>query len=1019
MKGMKDRGGLHPPTKKRSSLFLGNVIAAVLILIFISSSLGVDIPPKEWVTVIQVESDHQIPPQEHLIIQRSSIINSYIAAYEDSPDIPVTTASNTTQSENSVFINPNNPQILLNSNNSSDWPVTQIYGADYFISLDGGQTWTGSVLGAGGPNRGDPAAAIDLNNRMFVGFIAMDYGQGIAYSDDNGANWTQVQVAPGPSMLDKNHLWVDNSTASPYADNLYSAWTNLQGASPNYGEIEIRRSTNNGLNWSSSINVSSAIGAGSHNQGVNIQTGPGGEVYVVWTVYDSWPSDETALGLAISGNGGQSYAPATRIITNIRGHRYTALGGGKTMRHNSFPSMSVNQQTGEVYVVWTNIGIPGVNTGDPDIYMISSTDGGSSWSTPTRVNQDTQGNGKDQWFPWISCDPVTGTLACIFHDSRNFAGNDMAETFVAVSTDNGATWEDFLVSDVAWSGDGIPGFSGNYAGDYLAIAVRNNEVYPMWGDDRSGNFLTYISPFSVSGGPVAEFSADATVGCVPFTVNFTDLSTGEITSWLWNFGDGDTSSVQNPAHTYLTTGTYTVSLTVSGPAGSDTETKIDYISVYDVPVADFSANQTNGCAPLTVEFTDLSTGDPDTWSWTFGDGGTSGDQNPTYTYENAGTYSVTLTTSNLCGSDGETKIDYIQVDPPCGVNAYALSDISVRGSVSGDYLDTHTSDNVYESITEVHSGGKPSNRYSVLEHKWDFNVVAGSSITFYVEGYRPDNSDGDDFSFEYSIDDNSYVPLVTINSATEQVYSAAIPNNISGNVYVRVIDTDHTAQNLSYDPVYVDHMYIESAGTPPPPDSMFVHSIDVVRIAQKGNRYRGQATVVIHNQDDQAVSGAAVSGHFSGPTSESVSGTTGTDGSVVFQSAKVKNPSGVWCFAVDDVSLGSNVYDPTRNVETSDCEAGGAPALSAAAAQSIQLLQNHPNPFNPTTEISFYLPNASHVSLVVYDVTGRRVATLANNYFEAGSYIHRWDASGVSSGIYFYRLEAGQTVKIRKMILVK
>jgi len=65
---------------------------------------------------------------------------------------------------------------------------------------------------------------------------------------------------------------------------------------------------------------------------------------------------------------------------------------------------------------------------------------------------------------------------------------------------------------------------------------------------------------------------------VPLTVNFTDLSTGSIDSWNWDFGDGSTSTQQNPSHTYDTDGTYTVSLTISGPAGSDTETKRDYIT---------------------------------------------------------------------------------------------------------------------------------------------------------------------------------------------------------------------------------------------------------------------------------------------------------------------------------------------------------------------------------------------------------------------------------------------------------
>jgi hypothetical protein len=437
--------------------------------------------------------------------------------WEDSPDVAVTTASNTTQSENSVFIDPNNPLVVLNANNSSDWPVNTIYGIAAWVSTDGGQTWTGDVYGPVPETRADPATGINVDGKMFTGYITMpDLGQGVARSDDMGSNWTHKLIKLGGYsswyMLDKNHLWVDNSSTSSYNGYLYSSWTNLMTGDPMFGEIEIARSTDVNVSWSTAVAISTGVNAGSHNQGVNNQTGPNGEVYVVWAIYDSWPSDETALGFAKSLDGGATWSPATRILENIRGIRSTELGGGKNMRVNSFPSMTVNQQTGQIFVVWTNIGIPGVNTGDPDIYMISSVDGGSSWSTPSRVNQDGIGNGKDQWFGWIACDPITGNLVCISYDSRNYSANDMVETFVAVSLDNGATWEDQRVSDAAWSGDGIPGFGGNYAGDYLGIDILDNHVYPIWSDPRSGNMLAYVSPFQIGPAPSQTIWVDGTYG---------------------------------------------------------------------------------------------------------------------------------------------------------------------------------------------------------------------------------------------------------------------------------------------------------------------------------------------------------------------------------------------------------------------------------------------------------------------------------------------------------------------------
>ena len=438
-------------------------------------------------------------PIEPAVYTSSMIPATDMFAAVDSPDVPVTTATDTTQTENSIFVNPNDANKLLNSNNSTDWNgsfVTTLYGADAFMSADGGATWGGQVQGAGGPNRGDPAAAIDLSGRYYVGYIAANSGQGVAHSTNEGATWTHVQVAPNPGILaDKNHLMVDNSATSAYSGNLYSAWTEFGGINNN--EIGTVRSTDGGLTWSAVQEISSAVGAGSHNQGVNIQTGPNGEVYAVWAIYDSWPSDETALGFARSLNGGATWSTATRIITNIRGIRITTTS--KNQRVNSFPVMAVDISTGphsgNIYVVWTNVGVPGINTGpDIDNYMIRSTDGGNTWSSPVKVNQDAPGLGNEHYFPWITCDPATGDLHVIFYDDRNVSSTQ-CEVFVATSTDAGTTWTDFKVSDVAFTPSPIPGLATGYFGDYNGIMARAGHVYPIWTDNRGGQPMTYVSPF--------------------------------------------------------------------------------------------------------------------------------------------------------------------------------------------------------------------------------------------------------------------------------------------------------------------------------------------------------------------------------------------------------------------------------------------------------------------------------------------------------------------------------------------
>ena len=172
-----------------------------------------------------------------------------------------------------------------------------------------------------------------------------------------------------------------------------------------------------------------------------------------------------------------------------------------------------------------------------------------------------------------------------------------------------------------------------------------------------------LQSISTTNPPVAAFSGTPTSGYAPLAVTFTDASTNTPTSWAWTFGDGGTSTAQNPSHTYTLAGTFTVVLTATNAYGSDSETKIGYITVTnpptDPPVAAFSGTPTSGTVPLTVTFTDASTNTPTSWNWDFGDGGTSTVKNPSHIYATAGTYTVTLTATNAFGSDSEIKTGYI------------------------------------------------------------------------------------------------------------------------------------------------------------------------------------------------------------------------------------------------------------------------------------------------------------------------------------------------------------------------
>lgn len=150
-------------------------------------------------------------------------------------------------------------------------------------------------------------------------------------------------------------------------------------------------------------------------------------------------------------------------------------------------------RNGSIYIVWTNVGVPGVNTGDADIYLIGSTDQGATWSTPVRVNTDATTN--SQWFPWVSSDSLTGEPSVIFYDRRDDPANTLTTTYVAHSTDGGSTWTNLRVGDVQFTPTPIPGnIAAGYMGDYLGIACRECQVFPIWSDDRTSFYTAYVSP---------------------------------------------------------------------------------------------------------------------------------------------------------------------------------------------------------------------------------------------------------------------------------------------------------------------------------------------------------------------------------------------------------------------------------------------------------------------------------------------------------------------------------------------
>lgn len=237
-------------------------------------------------------------------------------------------------------------------------------------------------------------------------------------------------------------------------------------------------------------------------------------------------------------------------------------------------------------------------------------------------------------------------------------------------------------------------------GDTLSTTVTNGQIpQSVQIVYRGGSVSKVIQSIGIPVGTptpapgvvvVADFSGSPLSGNNPLGVQFTDASTNAA-SYSWDFGDLSTSSAKNPFHLYSSRGTYTVSLTVSNGSVSDTKTRSAYVTVYDAPVvANFTATPLNGTAPLTVSFTDLSTGPVTSWNWSFGDGNLSSYENPVFNYVSAGVYNVSLTVGNGTGYSNLTRTLYITVrpsGPACFYDNFGGSSINTTAwtVVQGDW----------------------------------------------------------------------------------------------------------------------------------------------------------------------------------------------------------------------------------------------------------------------------------------------------------------------------------------------
>lgn len=402
--------------------------------------------------------------------------------------------STVTQSEPVITVSPLNRQVLFASavtlNTSNGFKSEGVY-----VSTNGGLNWTGTDVN-NGPNvnnhGGDPGIAIDKYGIFVLNHIG-SFASGLYshYSTNNGLNWSSAVTITTVQPEDKGTTTIDNFPSSPYYGRIYAVWVNYISPFP----VICSYSDSSGRYWTAPQQINNPPARCS---GGFVEVSKDGTVYTCWArVINISPFTEDYVGFAYSTNGGSNWI-VNENIYDMNGINGT-LPEKSNIRVNGLPQLAVDNSNGPrdgwIYIVTTEKNLSPAGT-DPDIIIHRSTNGGINWSQGIRVNQDPLNNGKIQYFPYLSIDS-NGALYVLFYDDRRTT-SDSAEVFLARSTDGGDTWNELVVSDYRFKPKPIIGFASNYQGDHIALLSVGKNLYALWMADYSGIYQIWCKIIDIT-----------------------------------------------------------------------------------------------------------------------------------------------------------------------------------------------------------------------------------------------------------------------------------------------------------------------------------------------------------------------------------------------------------------------------------------------------------------------------------------------------------------------------------------
>ncbi|MFY9825549.1 MAG: hypothetical protein WAM82_29515 [Thermoanaerobaculia bacterium] len=523
-------------------------------------------------------------------------------------------AQTSPRSESAIRVNYWNPQKVIGASNNISSSGRQAM----FFSSNAGVSWGQTLLPlvTGDSFMSDPTVEWTSDGTAWSTTIGINAAATVltmrSYkSTDSGATWTfDATFSGGLTNNDKQMMWTDHSATSPFKDNIYVIWH------PGLPAVVARRTGPTG-SWQTPVQISHGETTGTAIGG-DIKTNANGDVFGFYP-----DTGSRGFYVAKSTNGGVSFATPVKIAQGFGSFEVSipADASRQALIYTTGGAFSDGTRN-NVYAAWNDLsgdsgctsgGGPGTNaasTCKTRIFFSRSTNGGTTWSAPVKINNQSGLN--DQFFPWLVVDPTSARISLVYYDTVGDSTRKSVNLYYQSSTDDGLTWSaPFKVTTASTNETTAGADSGNQYGDYINVDGISGTFYPSWTDRRSGaseeiwtaaildssaspDFAISVSPTSstiqqggsgsatatttISGGFNAAVALSASGQPSGVTVGFSPTSIAAP-------GSGS-STVSITVASTTAVGTYPI--TITGTSGSTVHSTTYTLTVSSAPVPDFA-----------------------------------------------------------------------------------------------------------------------------------------------------------------------------------------------------------------------------------------------------------------------------------------------------------------------------------------------------------------------------------------------------------------------------------------------